>query len=223
MGFGLFGKLPQKRDFISFGIPHEVLHPLETWLQSAVAASRAELGSRWEELYLVAPIWRFWVGPGILGASCAGALMPSVDGIGRYFPLMALYVAEPGRQTPPPPFAPQGDWYAALESRLLATLGETAGIRPETLLSDLPEPSTESAEPADGLALFKGGPVWRGKANAGVAALLASIVEADYREAARVRSYWWTAGTSEAGPMLHAREGLPDPYFYTLMLRVVAE
>ena len=48
MGFGLFGKLPQKRDFISLGISGDVLSPLETWLQTAVAASRSELGRGWE-------------------------------------------------------------------------------------------------------------------------------------------------------------------------------
>ena len=223
MGFGLFGKLPQKRDFVSYGIPHQVLGPLETWLQSAVAASRAELANSWEQLYLVAPIWRFWIGPGILGTCCAGSLMPSVDRVGRYFPLMALYMAEPGRQMPPPPFAPQGDWHAAVEGRLLSTLDENTEIAPETLLADLPPPSTESAEPAIGVTLFKGGPLWRAKPKSGVAALLTSVVEADYRESARVRSYWWTVGRESAWPILHIREGLPDPYFYTLMLRVVAE
>src|SRR5690606_31180273 len=58
MGFGLFGKLPQKRDFVALGVPRAVLEPFETWLQSAVAASRSDLGLGWQERYLVAPIWR---------------------------------------------------------------------------------------------------------------------------------------------------------------------
>ena len=87
MGFGLFGKLPQKRDFVSVNLPLAVLNPFETWLQSAVAASRSEIGRGWEDYYLVAPIWRFWLGREIFGTVCAGALMPSVDQVGRYFPL----------------------------------------------------------------------------------------------------------------------------------------
>ena len=79
MGFGLFGKLPQKRDFISFGIPGDILQPLETWLQSAVAASRSELGRGWEELYLVAPIWRFWIGADVFGRQ----LRRRADAVGR--------------------------------------------------------------------------------------------------------------------------------------------
>lgn len=223
MGFGLFGKLPQKRDFISFGIAGPVLGPLENWLQAGVAASRAELRDQWERFYLVAPVWRFWIGPSILGTGCAGCLMPSVDRVGRYFPLMAIYIAEPDRQMPPPPFAPQSAWYSAIESRLLSTLDDKAEVAPETLLDGLPDPSTESTEPADGLTLYKGGPLWRGASGTSAAALMTGIVEADYRETARVRTYWWTTGSEAAGPVLHAREGLPDPYFYTLMLRAVAQ
>lgn len=223
MFLGLFGKLPQKRDFVSYGIPQRVLEPLETWIQSAVAASRAELGGRWEEFYLVAPIWRFWIGPEILGAACTGSLMPSVDRIGRYFPLTAVHIAEPGRQTPPPPFAPRSEWHESVEMRLLSALEDREEINPEVLLDGLSPPSTEPSEPADGLSLFKGGPVWRSEPQTRAAALLTSIIEADYREAARRRSYWWTAGNETTGTMLHTREGLPDPYFYTLMLRIVAE
>ena len=171
MGFGLFGKLPQKRDFVSFGISHQLLHPFETWLQTAVAASRVQLGGEWERFYLVAPVWRFWIGRDILGTCCMGCVMPSVDGVGRYFPLMAAYMAEPGRQIPPPPFAPQGDWFAAVEGRLLSALDEKARIAPETLLEGLSPPSTEEAGPAFGAVAFKGGALWRGDASAGAAAV----------------------------------------------------
>src|SRR5262245_11063690 len=47
MSFGVFGKLPQKRDFVALNIPRAVLEPFETWLQSAVAASRNELKDDW--------------------------------------------------------------------------------------------------------------------------------------------------------------------------------
>ena len=97
MAFGVFGKLPQKRDFIALNLPRTVLEPFETWLQSAVAASRSELGAAWQELYLVSPIWRFWIGGEIFGVACAGALIPSVDKVGRFFPLAILYCAEMAR------------------------------------------------------------------------------------------------------------------------------
>ena len=46
------------------------------------------------KLYLVSPIWRFWIGSDIFGVSCAGALIPSVDKVGRFFPLAILYCAD---------------------------------------------------------------------------------------------------------------------------------
>lgn len=223
MGFGLFGKLPQKRDFISFGIPNAVLNPVETWLQSAVAASRAELGRDWQAYYLVAPIWRFWIGPGIFGQGCAGVMMPSVDKVGRFFPLLAVYCTAPGEQLPPPPFAPQGAWYCALDARLLPVLADEAEVDVEHLLDGLPAPAVEPVAVPDGAAAHRGGVLWRGEPDTQAAPLLTGIVEADYRQTTRVRSFWWTAGSVENGPMLYAREGLPDPYFYTLMLKLVAQ
>ena len=81
------------------------------WFQAAVAAhpsnvlARNELGTAWQDIYLVSPIWRFWIGGDILTTACAGALMPSVDSVGRFFPLAIIYHAEPGEVIVPPPFA----------------------------------------------------------------------------------------------------------------------
>jgi type VI secretion system protein ImpM len=223
MGFGLFGKLPQKRDFITFGIPGEILAPLETWLQTAVAASRSELGRSWEEIYLVAPIWRFWIGSDVFGANFAGVLMPSVDGVGRFFPLLAMYACENGETMPPPSYAPQEKWFGAIEARLLGVLDEGATPTVDTLLAGLPTPAMDSLAPNAHRSDFKGGPVWMAGQDTDTPSFLASIFEDDYREVARARSYWWVPGTDERGPVLHAKNGLPDPYFHARMLRVVAD
>ena len=147
MGFGLFGKVPQKRDFVSIGLPHAVLNPFESWLQSAVAASRNALGRDWQELYLVAPIWRFWIGPDVFGQTCMGALMPSVDKVGRYFPLAILYCVDAGEALAPPLIAPRDDWYESIESRLLAVLAQDDDAYLASLLSGLAAPA-EIAAPA---------------------------------------------------------------------------
>ncbi|WP_442579500.1 type VI secretion system-associated protein TagF [Mesorhizobium sp. ASY16-5R] len=223
MGFGLFGKLPQKRDFISFGISEDVLSPLETWLQTAVAASRSELGRGWEELYLVAPIWRFWIGAEVLGANCAGALMPSVDGIGRFFPLLAIYICEAGESLPPPSYAPQEKWFSAVEARLLGVLEEGAAPAVDSVLAGLPPPTLDRLAPNARRSVFKGGPLWNAGQDTDTPSFLAAIFEDDYRQVARGRSYWWVPGNDERGPVLHARNGLPDPYFHTRMLRIVTE
>ena len=74
----------------------------------------------WQDHYLVAPIWRFWIGEHILGTTVAGALMPSVDQVGRYFPLSIMYFAEDVDSLPPPLLSPLDHWYASIEQRLLA-------------------------------------------------------------------------------------------------------
>lgn len=140
MAFGLFGKVPQKRDFMSVQMPTAVLSPFETWMQAAVAASRNELGRTWQDHYLVAPIWRFWIGEHILGTTVAGAMMPSVDQVGRYFPLSIMYFAEPGDMLLPPLLSPLDHWYGEIEMRLLRALSEETDGYLSTILEGLVPP-----------------------------------------------------------------------------------
>ncbi len=60
----------------------------DAWLQECIAASRQALGERWLDVYLTSPAWRFVCGPGACGpAPVIGLMVPSVDRVGRYFPL----------------------------------------------------------------------------------------------------------------------------------------
>jgi len=145
MGYGIFGKLPQKRDFISFDIPRSILEPFETWLQSAVAASRNELGRGWQDQYLVAPIWRFWGGKEIFGVDCTGVIMPSVDQVGRFFPLSVIYYDESGHGLVPPCWDANDQWYVDLETRLLQTLDEEIEVEAKSLAAGLIEPVQDIA------------------------------------------------------------------------------
>lgn len=140
MAYGLFGKAPQKRDFLSLNMPNAVLHPFEAWLQSAVAASRSELGRDWDSHYLVAPIWRFWLGRDVLGTACMGAVMSSLDQVGRYFPLAIIYYANSGEELVSPLVNAQSPWFEAIEQRLLAVLSRTYEVDIATLLHGLAPP-----------------------------------------------------------------------------------
>ena len=85
---GWFGKMPHVGDFVSRRLPDDFIRAWDDWLQSGMARARTDLGAAWPERYLVAPLRRFWLAPGLLGdTGWAGALMPSVDSVGRYFPL----------------------------------------------------------------------------------------------------------------------------------------
>ena len=63
----------------------------DAWLRECLTASREALGERWLDVYLTSPAWRFACAPGLLGPlASAGVLVPSVDRVGRYFPLTVL-------------------------------------------------------------------------------------------------------------------------------------
>lgn len=85
---GFYGKLPVLGDFVSRRLPADFIRVWDGWLQRSLAASREHLGETWLDIYLTSPIWRFILSPGTCGATgWMGVLMPSVDRVGRYFPL----------------------------------------------------------------------------------------------------------------------------------------
>lgn len=86
---GFFGKLPSRGDFIGRHLPKSFLEPWDDWLQAAMAESRNQLGEAWRDSYCISPIWRFAIGDGLCGSvGYAGVLMPSVDRVNRYYPLV---------------------------------------------------------------------------------------------------------------------------------------
>lgn len=87
-----YGKLPSLGDFASRRVPDAFVQAWDEWLQRGMAHARAQLGDdAWLARYLVAPIRRFWLAPQLLDDTAwAGLLMPSVDRVGRHFPLTLL-------------------------------------------------------------------------------------------------------------------------------------
>jgi len=85
---GWYGKIPATGDFITRRMPPAFSEAWDRWLQSAIAGSRERLGGRWRDTFLSMPIWRFVLSPGMLTPNAwAGIMAPSVDAVGRYFPL----------------------------------------------------------------------------------------------------------------------------------------
>lgn len=67
------------------------------WLQSGLPAARMALGERWNACYMSAPIWRFTLSPAVAGRMAVqGVLMPSVDRVGRGFPLTLMWLGQFG-------------------------------------------------------------------------------------------------------------------------------
>ena len=88
---GWYGKLPAVGDFASRRLPPAVLARCDAWLSAGLSASQRALGADWLDLYLTAPVWRFACAPGVVADEAwLGVLMPSVDRVGRYFPLLLV-------------------------------------------------------------------------------------------------------------------------------------
>lgn len=83
----LFGKLPAHGDFVARGLSRAERDAWDAWLGETLEIARAELGAGFEDAYDQAPAWRF-VRPELDGRWSSGALAPSMDAVGRRYPLV---------------------------------------------------------------------------------------------------------------------------------------
>ena len=146
MRCGLFGKLPAKRDFIAVVAPRALLDKWEPWMQSSISASRDDLDKDWQQAFLTAPIWRFWLGADICGTTVTGAFMSSLDGVGRYYPLTIFACADAGSPIPPPDIDAQDEWFTVSEQFLLSTLEKETAF--ETITAALERLAPPVCQPA---------------------------------------------------------------------------
>lgn len=124
---GWYGKMPSLGDFASRRVPDEFIRPWDSWLQEMLRGSKDMVGEAWLDHYLVMPIWRFILLPGLLGPSgWTGVLMPSVDRVGRHFPL-TLVVSLTSLQEAADVVFSEGDWYTHLEDVALSALDPIRG------------------------------------------------------------------------------------------------
>ena len=152
---GFFGKLPARGDFVRHGLPRGFTDRWDDWMAGVLATSRTRLGEAWVAAWLEAPIWRFALAPGQCGGwRVLGLMLPSVDRVGRYFPLgfAALFPADAIG-------AEDGDtaWLDRCEAAGLAALERDA--EPAEVLALMGPPPREAPGPADGSAWWSdGGP-----------------------------------------------------------------
>lgn len=122
-GVGFFGKLPALGDFVSRRLPRQFMEPWDQWLQASMRASQDVHGENWLSLFLVSPIWRFALSPGLCGSSAwAGIVMPSVDRVGRYYPMTLAQEIHPDQVADV--FCYGSQWFSDLENAALSALSE---------------------------------------------------------------------------------------------------
>lgn len=115
---GFFGKVPSLGDFVSRRLAPEFLSPWDAWLQAGLQCSRERLGEQWLEVYLCSPIWHFALAAGVCGEQgWAGVMIPSVDRVGRYFPLTVVATVGEGLLL-------DATWHGEVERLALSALDE---------------------------------------------------------------------------------------------------
>ena len=142
---GWYGKMPSLGDFASRRLEADFIEPWDLWLGEGLQAQRSTFGEGWLDAYLDTPPWRFLLSPGAMRGpqpelAFAGVLVPSVDRVGRHFPL--TLVASLSRL---PDLAAEFDavltWLHRLEDTALDALhGDWTIDDLESALADLPPP-----------------------------------------------------------------------------------
>lgn len=219
MPAGFFGKLPAKRDFVAYSASRPFLDMWEPWLQASLATSRQMLGEAWPQAYNRAPIWRFWLGAQFAGEAMLGALMASVDGVGRPFPL-ALFCGEGEGLLPPPEIEANEAWCAAAEHALLGALApettfETFAQTVEALPAPVAQTRVEEISGVEQLA--EGVVLVRGVAAQASLAFRAAR-RFGHRSAFAGQSFWWTVGGENYEALALAVVGMPPPTLFADML-----
>ena len=119
---GFYGKIPSKGDFITQSLPRSFVDPWDMWLREALADSRNKLGDDWMECYLTTPLYQYVLSPGVCGNQVwLGVMMPSVDSIGRYFPMTICRSFNSGAN-PLALIESNGDWFEEAADLLLSCL-----------------------------------------------------------------------------------------------------
>ncbi len=228
---GWYGKLPSLGDFASRRLTQPFVATWDTWLQHAMTASRTALGSAWLEVYMNSPIWRFLLLPGVIGDTLwGGIIMPSIDKVGRHFPLtIAVAIADrPGCIA-----AVMGarDWYGDLEETALATLNIDFSVQQfEEHLASMPFPegTTLAAVTARvaGLATWWQSPSGLFEMPTPTGCDMQQLVQAAatqlFQVAGAGKTLWWREADTSGPIQLACFSGLPHPEHYSALLKSAA-
>jgi type VI secretion system ImpM family protein len=149
---GWYGKLPSLGDFAGRRLPPLFVEPWDRWLATGLASWR-QSDEAWLDAFLAAPTWRFALGAGVpfkQSPGYAGVLMPSVDRVGRYFPLTVVRPRGPREERAP------AVWLHALEGSAVAALnGDWDAERFDAELGALDDAAdTGPVWPAEGRTLW---------------------------------------------------------------------
>jgi type VI secretion system protein ImpM len=229
MEVGLYGKLPTHGDFLRRRVAEDFVAGWDAWLQHSIADSRTALGERWLDTYLTSPVWRFALGAGACGsAAVAGVLVPSVDRVGRYFPLTLVW-ATPSEFSALEVAMRYQRLFERAERLVVDSLAleqlefvdfdrKVIELAADPMAAPTGAMRLENASTSSVLSGQRGG--WRvplrtvSALEAPIIQLLGCHLQASYGAV----SVWWTDGSAAVEPSWLITRGLPDPKGYSAML-----
>ena len=229
-GPGFFGKLPMRGDFVNRRLTPWFIKPWDKWLQMSLEKSKEQLGTQWVETYLSSPMWRFGLSPGVCGKNTKlGVLMPSVDQVGRYFPLTVVATINKPHHLAPL-FTAASQWFEQAENLLLTVLDEGADFNEfdsklEQLLPSFMDSIENSPTQSNKQSL---------KATLKTAKLSCKLTSLDELKSSQSDlnrwllnhslpdcTMWCTSGSELVEPSFFLFGGLPDPTFSLLTATIV--
>ncbi len=227
---GFYGKLPSHGDFLRRRVSDAFVGVWDAWLQECVAASRDALADRWLVVYLTSPAWRFVCAPGACGPSpVAGVMVPSVDRVGRYFPL--TLVAELPREVSLIGVPAGAEAFFESAERLAVdalsadrldfeTFDQQVGQLAETLAGVARTPQIVLDPSADAILGGDGAARWQLPIGAASQLRLAFQHLVAQRLTALYNPFvlWWTEGSSMVEPSCLLDRGLPHPDSFAALL-----
>jgi type VI secretion system protein ImpM len=204
LSFGAFGKIPSLGDFFRVNLAADFITTWDQWLQQGMISVRGLLGDRWQDCYMSAPIWRFSLAGGLAGKTAMlGIIMPSVDRVGRQFP-MTFAAALPVHAPPLINHFAAGETFDELETIALDALEDET---PRDILAErLAGVSFASVASTSQIALNAGTLTLRYDGHCDALPKLA----AGLSDSKIARQSTWSANTGGKCRLM-ACEGLPDP------------
>jgi len=211
---GWHGKLPSLGDFASRRLDSGFVDAWDGWLAAGLLALREADPAGWLDAYLASPSWRFLLMPGVLPGDAArqgwaGVLMPSVDRVGRYFPLT---IVRPLGDLPASTQQMQALWHwlGRLDELAADALQDDWSVdRLETELARMAQPELHEVAVAAAPAVAPGALVELPLADGGDAAGWIGIeAQSLWRERAAGLAYWF-ASTDLVARRLVVSRGLP--------------
>lgn len=217
---GYFGKFPNLGDFVNRRLPVSFVEPWDDWLQEMLGGSKDLLGDQWLDLYLTSPVWNFVLSRPLCSEyPWCGLMMPSVDRVGRYFPL-TIACQLPLDCNPVQVASQQDDWFTMADSVILSALNEQ-GLDLEEFDSQVTALGSLSSNPVGRHTANTGfGTAWQiPKArDESVNNLLPLITHQLLAQRLGEYSLWWATGSEQVAASLLVCSGLPSIEQYSAML-----